>query len=303
MANPEVIKRAFFKVKGAADKVEVHFNPETLQYTITNNLQNQGKGNKKKQFVSDSTGKLSMDLIFDTTGSGEDVRLKTNKVARFMEPSQDKTPPVLDFEWGLYKFSGMLEAYKESIDFFSADGVPLRAAVSLTLSSQDQVFEGGSAASKAATGGSAGLPNDAVAASSTNNKGVTGVATQAGNPGAAKALAAQNGLESMRFTAGASLQVGGEVSLKSAAAFSAGALNVSAGSDLFSGLHAAVDSGASAQLNVDSLLSVDMGAGVGIDGGAAIGAGGTLGLQGAASFTAEVGKAGELKAKIEFDGG
>ena len=92
MANPETIERAFFQVEGSSEKIEVHFNPDSLQYTITNNLQNQGSGNSTKQYVSDSTGKLSLALIFDSTGSGEDVRLKTNKIARLMEPSGSGTP-------------------------------------------------------------------------------------------------------------------------------------------------------------------------------------------------------------------
>ena len=36
---------------------------------------------------------------------------------------------------------GMVEQYKETLDFFAASGVPLRASVNLTLSSQDVVFE------------------------------------------------------------------------------------------------------------------------------------------------------------------
>ncbi|NNE64772.1 MAG: hypothetical protein HKN34_11865, partial [Gammaproteobacteria bacterium] len=88
MANPEKIERAFFQIEGSSEKIEVHFNPETLQFTITNNMRNQGSGNTTKQYVSDSTGKLTLDLIFDSTGSGEDIRLKTVKIAKFMEPTQ-----------------------------------------------------------------------------------------------------------------------------------------------------------------------------------------------------------------------
>ena len=98
MSNPENIERAFFQVDGSTDKVEVHFNPETLQYTITNNLQNQGGGNATKQYVSDSTGKLTMDLIFDNTSSGEDIRMKSSKIAKLMEPvgaESEKAPPVV----------------------------------------------------------------------------------------------------------------------------------------------------------------------------------------------------------------
>jgi hypothetical protein len=77
-----------------------------------------------------------MDLIFDTTPTGEDVRISTEKVARFMEPDENKIPPIVQFEWGTYTFQGMMESYRETIDFFAANGVPLRASINLTLLSK-----------------------------------------------------------------------------------------------------------------------------------------------------------------------
>ena len=354
MANPETVKRAFFKVQGSSEKIEVHFNPESLQYSITNNLKNKGSGNKKKQYVSDSTGKLTMDLTFDTTGSGEDVRLHTVKVAKFMEPKSGKTPPIVIFEWGLYTFKGMVESYKETIDFFSSDGVPLRASTNITMSSQDDVFEGGSEKAKAGTGGSAGLPNSAIPATAPSGTGATGVATQAGNPAAGKNIAASNGLESMRFAGSASLEIGGSVSLKGPAAFASGGAGLSLGGGLgigggagigigggagigagidlglgvsagasagvslgasasagvsasagaFSGLHTqSTSSRASQTLNLDKFIETDVTSNFGTSDQAAFSLGGGAGLQGSASMKAEVGQAGELKSKIEFDGG
>ena len=338
MANPENVERAFFKVQGSNAKIDVHFNPESLQYAITNNLKNKGKGNKKKQYVSDSTGKLTMDLIFDTTGSGEDVRLQTIQVAKFMEPNEaDKAPPVVNFEWGLYTFKGMVETYKETIDYFSANGVPLRASVNITMSSQDKVFEGGGKGD-ASTEGSPGLPNSAIPAPASDGKGATGVATKAGNPAAAKDIASNNGLENMRFPGTASMEIGDGVSLKAPAAFASGGLgfsanagldlgidvgagisggldinasvgvglsaSVSASADAFSGLHAvSATSAGSATLNVDNFLDADITSNFGMDDQASFSLGGGAGLQGSASLKAEVGRGGELKAKIEFDGG
>ncbi len=37
-----------------------------------------------------------------------------------------------------------MESFKETIDFFSADGIPLRALVSIGLARQDNVFDAGS---------------------------------------------------------------------------------------------------------------------------------------------------------------
>ena len=48
---------------------------------------------------------------------------------------------MLSFEWGVYQFQGVMESFKETIDFFSADGIPLRALVSIGLARQDKVFD------------------------------------------------------------------------------------------------------------------------------------------------------------------
>ena len=82
-----------------------------------------------------------MELVFDTTGAGEDVRTYTDKMAGLMEPDENKIPPVVLFRWGTYKFQGLVETYKETIDFFAPTGVPLRASLSIGLSRQDKVFE------------------------------------------------------------------------------------------------------------------------------------------------------------------
>src|SRR5262245_9459137 len=144
MAIPANFEQAVFKPQSGSQKgarIQVHFNPVSLEFTITNTLKDQGNGNTKKQYVSKSTGKLSMQLVFDTTHSGDDVRVTTDKIGKFMQPDSQKIPPVILFEWGSYKFQGMVETFKETIDFFSPIGVPLRATVNLTISQQDEVFE------------------------------------------------------------------------------------------------------------------------------------------------------------------
>jgi hypothetical protein len=324
MANPENIERAFFQADGSDEKIEVHFNPESLQFTVTSNLKNQGSGNSTKQYVSESTGKLTMDLIFDSTDSGEDVRGKTTKIAAFMGPldSEDENaPPAVDFEWGAYKFTGMFESYKETVDYFSSDGVPLRSAINLTMSGQDTVFVDDSTP--------AGLPNNDVAAAPNAGKGATGLATKAGNPSAAKDIASNNGLDSMRFPGSASLELNASASLQGPAGFASvgggldlglnagidagidlsvgaslgGSLSagVSASEGAFSGLQASA-SGPSGSLKLGGFLKPDASASLGLDAGS-IGLGGSSGLQGGASLKADVGAAGALKGRIEFDGG
>lgn len=362
--NTDDIKRAFFKKQGDPDtkKVAVHFNPDSLQYVISNKLDNKGSGNSTKQYVSESTGKLTMDVVFDTTDSGEDVRLQTVKVAKFMEPDSEKVPPIIVFEWGLYSFTGMLEAYKEIIDFFSSDGVPLRASLNLTLSSQDKVFDGGSGDKKSNTGGGLDSPTS-IPVNAPPGTGATGLATQGGNPNAARDIAAANGAESMRFPGEGAMELDASIELKGPELFASGGLSLGAGigldggaglgAGLDGGLNAGIgidagvgfDAGASlnigasadinlsagiggnlsagvsassgafgnlrlpspsssgGKLNLNAFIDSDITAGIGLESGAAIGIGGAAALQGSASMKTDVGKPGDLKARIEFSGG
>lgn len=139
----------FETLTGERFAVPVHFNPASLQYTVANTLKEQGKGAKKKQYVSQTTAKLTMDLVFDTTDTGEDVRVTTNRMAKLLQPvgagGGKNVPPTVRFSWGAYAFTGMVEQYKETLDFFAAGGIPLRASINLTLSSQDVVFDSGTA--------------------------------------------------------------------------------------------------------------------------------------------------------------
>lgn len=308
MPNTPTFQKATFKnVTDDGVPFEVHFNPQTLQYTITNTLANTGSGNSTKQYTGESTGKLTMDLIFDTTDTGENVRLHSIKVAQLMEPgdNEDKTPPVVEFDWGLYTFSGMVETYRETIDFFSADGVPLRASVNITLSSQDEVFEGGSDERPANTGGSMANRSGANSVqapppSPNDGRGVTQTATQAGNPAAAREIAAQNGIENMRFPGAAQLQLNASVSAAAVSSLAAG--NAKVGGS-FAALRTQTDASIGGKIKLGNFLRASGTAGLGTEGASGFALGGQTRLQGSASFKADVGKAGALKARIEFDGG
>ena len=229
----------------------VHFNPTTLQISISNTLEDKGQGKEKKQYVTKSSAKLSMDLIYDSTHDGTDVRLQTVKIAKLMEPAKREgdnaaPPSVVLFEWGTFKFQGLVESYKETIDFFAPTGVPLRASINLTLASQDKVFE-------SLSQGSDKKFEPVVQNLVTNSESLTDVATKAGNPNAARAIATNNGLESIRFPAGA-IALSSEIQLSAPAAFASGQ----------AGLNAGIGAG----------FGVDFGAGFGVSGGGNLAIGG-----------------------------
>lgn len=231
-AQPVVL--AMIGVVGAndavADPIAVHFNPVSLQLAVSNELKDTGN-QKRTQFIAKTTTKLTMDLIFDTTDKGEDVTKTTRKLQAFVAPQpppgetapKEASPPQVLFEWGTLRFKGIAESYKETIDFFSANGVPLRSSINLTLSRQDAIFDKPSSEASSPVGSANTNLFDAPGNSA------AGVANGGGAPGAARALAEANGQESLRFGAGAGLTIGASIELKPPVAFASGNLGLSIG--------------------------------------------------------------------------
>jgi hypothetical protein len=249
-------EKAYLLVKDPSAKIPLDFNPVTLQVTV----QARGKdaGGNKKQHVSSTTAKLDVELVFDSTDTGQDVRKRTRPLEQLLAPAKDQAPPQVTFEWGSFAFSGVVESFKQTLDFFSRNGVPLRAAVGISISAQDYVFESKEVAAQV----------DATLDVPGGNP--TSLAASGGDPGAARKIAAANGLESLRAEAGGGLSVGGGVSIGAAASFSP-----SAGAGFGFGVEAGVGVGVGAQVGGSGSLA--------LGGGAAAGAG--------AGFSAEGGVA------------
>lgn len=130
---------------------KVQFNPESLKVSFANQVATPSgagdqKGSPARQFVGAGTTKLSLQLWFDVTApmptgqkAENDVRKLTAKVAYFITPKQegDKfVPPAVRFIWGSFQFDGIMESLEESLEFFSSDGRPLRANVTINLTQQ-----------------------------------------------------------------------------------------------------------------------------------------------------------------------
>jgi hypothetical protein len=282
--QPPQVAKATLTALPNGTPLTVHFNPASLVYSVENSVAQQSGGPKKVQYVAQFSGKLTMDLQFDSTDTGSDVRTVTNQVALFMQASGNasaaasnsappsangnssgpppKAPPVLCFQWGTYQFQGIMDSFKETIDFFSADGVALRALVSIGLSRQDNVFDEGANLSGPTNAGSL-VP-------SSSGDSALSMATRGGDPGAARQLGATNGLESLRFTGGASMQVSGGVQLNPPAAFVT-APSASAGAGLGFGVSAGASAGIGAGLSVGISGGVSAGASAGISAGIAAG--------------------------------
>lgn len=225
--TPNSDRAKLIPVKGpASEAIEVHFNPTSLQIAITNNLKEQGKGNAKTQYVEKSSAKLTLDLIFDTTVTGGDVRVETGKVAKLMAPGkankQGEPATIVRFEWGTFTFQGLIESYKETIDFFSSNGIPLRASLNLTLASLEKAFD------NIGTKKTENRAEPVIQNLSPTGDSLQQVSRQAGNSGASRAIAADNGLESLRFSSGP-IALNANIQLSPPTAFASAGAGISAG--------------------------------------------------------------------------
>ncbi len=195
--------------------VEVQFNPENLKVTYSN--ENRGgdqPGGSSRQFVGSGTSKLAVDLLFDTSDSGADVRRKTEEIAFFIQAKADagegsrRTPPGLRFEWGSFVFQGIVDQLSETLDYFSEEGVPLRATLSIGVTRQAIEFVFGEAGRGGTAGTPGGVPGSAPLAAARAGDSVASLAAQLGRSGDWTKIAAANGIEdALRLSTGARLDL------------------------------------------------------------------------------------------------
>ncbi len=121
--------------------IPVMFNPPEYQLQKSNQFAEigiPGLGSSLLQFVKGTAQTLTMELFFDTTATGLDVRLFTELVLVLTDiNAETHAPPRLLFLWGSLAFPCVLESVTQKFDYFNASGLPLRASLSVTLKSYD----------------------------------------------------------------------------------------------------------------------------------------------------------------------
>lgn len=266
-----------FKSEINPDKnVKVQFNPESLKVAFANQIQApQGgagdqRGTPAKQFVGAGTTKLTLQIWFDVTAEltdeshkeggkpVNDVRKLTQKVAYFITPRKEGDkyiPPAVLFIWGTFKFEGLMESLEENLEFFSPDGRPLRASMTLNLS-QQQITEFKFEPSKG--GNTPRTPGTKPMTSAPQGANMQQLASNQGKGNDWQSVAAANGIENPRqlgagqlldMNASASLgaSLTGGVSFSAGASFSGGA-SLGGGGSLTSGV--SLEAGVSASTSV-----------------------------------------------------
>lgn len=236
---------------------KVQFNPESLKVAFANQIATPSgsgdqRGSPSRQFVGAGTTKLTLQVWFDvptlpddlkTDEEGktvQDVRQLTQKVAYFITPkaTQDRPPkfipPAVRFVWGSFQFDGIMDSLEESLDFFSNEGRPLRASVSISLSQQKITkFAFGNAAAPPGSAGTpgGGQPGTRPLAQAPQGSNLQNMAANEGKGGDWQSIAQANGIENPRILAPGQL-IDMNVSVSVASRVSVGAsagVGVSAG--------------------------------------------------------------------------
>ena len=121
--------------------IPVMFNPPEYQLQRTNQYAEigiPGLGSSLLQFVRGSSQTLTMELFFDTTDIGVDVRVFTELLVGLTAVnSETHAPPRLLFLWGTLVFPCVLESVTQRFEYFNGAGMPLRARLSVTLKGHD----------------------------------------------------------------------------------------------------------------------------------------------------------------------
>lgn len=195
--------------------VEVQLNPQSLKVSFANQKSGGDQsGGSAIQYVGQGTTSLSFDLWFDVTvltqeggTPPDDVRKLTQDIVYFITPKQEDQqadnqyiPPGVRFVWGTFLFEGVADSVNETLEFFSEDGRPLRASISLKLSKQEIQFQFGEGSG---AGGGPSTPGTQPQEPAREGDSVQQMASRAGRPNDWKSIAAANNIENpRRLTAG-----------------------------------------------------------------------------------------------------
>jgi len=132
-----------------SDAVVFQFNP--TEFSVNRAIQwseaaQKGANTSKLEFKGGQPAQITLQLFFDTTDCGHDVRTEfTNELWKLamVDPrnrgprSRKAEPPHVIFDWGkgqkLWTFEAVITQINQKFTMFLEDGTPVRSTVDLTL--------------------------------------------------------------------------------------------------------------------------------------------------------------------------
>lgn len=188
------------------DKSESTFSVQLI-YDTTVPGPAQGEFSWTKEAVANNENYLNEKKTGEATHQANtDVRNLTKKITdQFIDPTKSpqsnghSVPRKCQFEWGAFIFRGMISSYSETLDFFSPEGIPLRATVALTLKEDSFQFEQLTIAAKQrAALGFSNAANTQAATAPASAAPATAAVAAGKNPKDWRDIAMLNGIEDVR---------------------------------------------------------------------------------------------------------
>jgi hypothetical protein len=141
------------EIANPSKKIDFHFNPTSIKFTKTAEFKQAprtGATHPKVEFTGTGPTDLKLDLLLDAMERQptSDVQAKVEMLLDWTGPTsasrntRSPSPPELQFTWGSLvigggtTFHGHLKSVDVSYLLFARTGEPLRAEVSLTLTSK-----------------------------------------------------------------------------------------------------------------------------------------------------------------------
>lgn len=119
--------------------VNVLFNPTDLSVDRSSHYASMpvpGLSMPILQYIRGESDVLSLELFLDRTDQGNDVNSDLTLLEKLTQiDSTLHAPPVVQFDWATFSFTGVVTSVREKLTLFSEDGRVLRARIALSLKS------------------------------------------------------------------------------------------------------------------------------------------------------------------------
>lgn len=125
------------KYKEDGKEIPLQFNPSSYSVEESNEYSEKklmGLNGIVNQFTGSKRSDLTLELLFDSTGTGKDVRELIDPFKKIIEIDNTlHAPPPCGFVWEKFSYDGIVSAFKKEFTYFFSNGTPARVKVSLTL--------------------------------------------------------------------------------------------------------------------------------------------------------------------------
>jgi len=119
--------------------ISVLFNPTDLSVDRSSHYASMpvpGLSMPILQYIRGESDILNLELFLDRTDEGNDVNSDVAALERLTQiDSTLHSPPVIQFDWANFSFTGVVTSVREKLTLFSEDGRVLRARIALSLKS------------------------------------------------------------------------------------------------------------------------------------------------------------------------